>query len=132
MGILQLGLCAFLAHLYCAFSIKGHTGVTAFQTIKLSAQFMAPQDLSDQILRKVDQWACIKDCGACCKLGPLDSRPDLKSYLSPEDYERYVSMIGPDDWCVNFDKKSRMCKIYDTRPEFCRVEVARFTRIYEF
>ena len=24
-----------------------------------------------------------------------------------------------------------MCKIYDERPEFCRVEVARFTRVYE-
>ena len=34
------------------------------------------------ILRRVDKWACVKNCGACCKLGPLDSRPDLESYLT--------------------------------------------------
>ena len=36
------------------------------------------------ILRRVDKWACVKNCGACCKLGPLDSRPDLESYLTGE------------------------------------------------
>ena len=40
-------------------------------------------------------------------VGPLDSRPDLRSYLSVDDYNKYVSMIGADDWCINFDKASR-------------------------
>jgi hypothetical protein len=42
---------------------------------------MAPLSAStvdDVILRRVDKWACVRNCGACCKLGPLDSRPDLK------------------------------------------------------
>lgn len=59
------------------------------------------------ILRKIDRWACVKNCGACCKLGPLDSRPDLESYLTPSELSKYKSMVGPDDWCVNFDKATR-------------------------
>ena len=35
----------------------------------------------DQILRKVDNWACVKNCGACCKLGPLDSRSTTSSII---------------------------------------------------
>jgi Fe-S-cluster containining protein len=83
------------------------------------------------ILRRVDKWACVKNCGACCKLGPLDSRPDLGTYLSPEELALYESMIGADDWCVNFDKQSRMCKIYDERPGFCRVEPKKFQKMYD-
>jgi hypothetical protein len=49
---------------------------------------------SDVILRQIDDWACIKNCGACCKLGPLDSRPDLEEYLTPEEFSTYKSMIG--------------------------------------
>lgn len=82
------------------------------------------------ILRKVKNWACIKSCGACCKLGPVDSRPDLSSYLTPEELAQYLSMIGQDDWCVNFDQQSRMCKIYDTRPGFCRVDSDRFRSMF--
>ncbi|KAJ1442370.1 hypothetical protein B484DRAFT_322056 [Ochromonadaceae sp. CCMP2298] len=83
------------------------------------------------ILRRVDKWACVKNCGACCKLGPLDSRPDLDTYLSPEELAKYESMIGADDWCINFDKESRMCKIYEDRPDFCRVEPKKFQKMYD-
>lgn len=41
------------------------------------------EKIEDLILKKIDKWACVKNCGACCKLGPMDSRPDLKdvSYI---------------------------------------------------
>lgn len=40
-------------------------------------------------------------------------------------------MIGEDDWCVNYDKDSRMCKIYETRPEFCVVDPRKFKLMYK-
>ena len=85
---------------------------------------------SDKILRKVNAWACVKNCGACCKLGPLSDRPDLQSYLSSSEYEKYLSLIGPDDWCINFDKVNRLCKVYDSRPDFCRVEPKKFQTMF--
>lgn len=88
-------------------------------------------DVTPQILRRVDKWACVKNCGACCKLGPMDSRPDLAEYLSPDELDLYESMIGPDDWCKNFDQETRMCKIYDDRPEFCRVDPQKFQKMYQ-
>jgi len=84
-----------------------------------------------EILRKIDTWACVANCGACCKLGPLSSRPDLAEYLSPDDLSTYKSMVGDDDWCVNFDKKTRKCTIYQTRPDFCRVSLSTFKRMYD-
>jgi uncharacterized protein len=69
--------------------------------------------------------------GACCKLGPLDSRPDLDQYLTPEELRLYTSMIAKDDWCINFDKEKRMCKIYDTRPDFCRVDPVRYKKMFD-
>lgn len=52
--------------------------VTAFRSLNLhgSKRFSAVVG-EPEILRKIDEWACVKGCGACCKLGPLDSRPDL-------------------------------------------------------
>jgi Fe-S-cluster containining protein len=111
----------------------------------------AEGDSANVILKKIDDWACVKNCGACCKLGPLDSRPDLESYLTrtalhhssisnitlilsyhpAEDLKLYKSMIGPDDWCVHFDQSNRMCKIYDERPQFCRVELTRFIKMFD-
>lgn len=84
----------------------------------------------DMILRRVDKWACVKNCGACCKLGPIESRPDLETYLSAEEHQLYKSMIGHDNWCKNFDKNTRMCKIYDERPSFCRVDPVKFKSMY--
>ena len=50
---------------------------------------------------------------------------------SKEELATYVSMIGEDDWCVNYDKDSRMCKIYETRPEFCVVDPRKFKLMYK-
>ena len=42
---------------YCPFSMSSST---------------PPIPTRDRILRKVDKWACISNCGACCKLGTFD------------------------------------------------------------
>jgi uncharacterized protein len=39
-------------------------------------------------------------------------------------------MIGDDDWCINYDKENRMCKIYETRPEFCVVDPRKFKTMF--
>ncbi len=31
-------------------------------------------------------------------------------------------MVGSDGWCRHYDKSKRICKIYETRPDFCRVD----------
>ena len=49
---------------------------------------------------------------------------------SKEELATYVSMIGEDDWCVNYDKDNRMCKIYETRPEFCVVDPRKFKTMF--
>ncbi|WP_017316554.1 YkgJ family cysteine cluster protein [Mastigocladopsis repens] len=74
-------------------------------------------------------WQCVKQCGACCHLDPAD-RPDIYEYLSPEELELYLSMVGEGGWCVNFDKDSRECRIYPNRPRFCRVEPEVFQDMY--
>ena len=98
---------------------------------KFSLLSTAGSQDSDTILRQVKNWACVKSCGACCKLGPIEDRPDLGDYLSPEEYEKYVSMIGPDNWCKHYDQTNRLCTIYDDRPAFCRVEVNKFKDMYD-
>ena len=74
-------------------------------------------------------WQCVKECGACCHLDPAD-RPDIYEYLSPEELDLYLSMVGEGGWCVNFDKDSRECRIYSNRPRFCRVEPEVFEEMY--
>ncbi|HEY9647358.1 MAG TPA: YkgJ family cysteine cluster protein [Chroococcidiopsis sp.] len=74
-------------------------------------------------------WQCVKQCGACCHLDPAD-RPDLGDYLTPDQLALYLSLVGDDGWCVNFDHTSRECQIYDDRPQFCRVEADTFQRMY--
>ncbi|MBF2066472.1 MAG: YkgJ family cysteine cluster protein [Calothrix sp. C42_A2020_038] len=74
-------------------------------------------------------WQCVKNCGACCNLDPAD-RPDIHEYLTPLELEQYFSMVGEDGWCVNFDHKTRECRIYDNRPRFCRVEPDVFKDMY--
>lgn len=70
-------------------------------------------------------WQCIKNCGACCHLDP-EARPDLAAYLTAAEMELYLSMVGQDGWCINFDRTTRQCQIYDTRPRFCRVQADVF------
>lgn len=70
-------------------------------------------------------WQCIKQCGACCHLDPSE-RPELDEYLTPEELHLYLSLVGDDGWCINFDQTTRECRIYENRPRFCRVEPDAF------
>ncbi len=74
-------------------------------------------------------WLCVKNCGACCHLDPAD-RPDLDHYLSPEELQLYLSMVGTDGWCIYFDQGTRECRIYADRPRFCRVQADVFQEMY--
>ncbi len=66
-------------------------------------------------------WQCISGCGACCRLDPALRGDDLDC-LDDEQRHTYLSMVGEDGWCIHFDTGGRRCRIYDTRPDFCRVE----------
>jgi len=66
-------------------------------------------------------WRCISGCGSCCRLDPGE-RNEALAALSPEQQEQYLSMVGPDGWCIHYDTGSSSCRIYDERPFFCRVE----------
>lgn len=72
-------------------------------------------------------WACMSNCGACCYLAPEER--DLTG-LTEEETELYMSMVEPDGWCKNYDKETKLCKIYEDRPSFCRVE--RFSTLYGY
>jgi uncharacterized protein len=74
-------------------------------------------------------WQCVKNCGACCNLTPSD-RPDLEYYLTPPELEQYLSMVGADGWCINFNHETRECNIYEDRPMFCRVEEETFVDMF--
>jgi uncharacterized protein len=74
-------------------------------------------------------WHCVKHCGACCHLDP-DDRPDLASYLAPDDLQLYLSLVGEDGWCIHFNHDSRECSIYGDRPRFCRVQADVFQDLY--
>ncbi|WP_026102331.1 YkgJ family cysteine cluster protein [Pleurocapsa sp. PCC 7319] len=77
----------------------------------------------------MSKWQCINNCGACCNLTPED-RPDLAKYLSSEELELYMSMVGEDGWCINYDHYTRKCHIYQDRPRFCRVQPDSFEDMY--
>ncbi len=74
-------------------------------------------------------WQCIQSCGACCFLAPAD-RPDLEEYLTADQLDAYLSLVGSDGWCINYDKTNRTCTIYDDRPDFCRVTPETFTAMF--
>lgn len=74
-------------------------------------------------------WQCVKKCGACCNLTPAD-RPELADYLTPEQLETYMGMIGPDGWCIHYDTEQRLCTIYEQRPVFCRVQADTFNQMF--
>jgi Fe-S-cluster containining protein len=78
----------------------------------------------------VATWCCVKQCGACCNLNPAD-RPELDQYLSPEDLEYYLSLVGEDGWCIHYDNQNRDCKIYSDRPWFCRVQIETFQQMFD-
>ena len=74
-------------------------------------------------------WQCVKHCGACCQLDPSE-RPELADYLTEAQLSQYLAMVGDDGWCIHYDAKARLCTIYDTRPEFCRVTAPTFATMF--
>jgi Fe-S-cluster containining protein len=54
----------------------------------------------------------------------------LLQYLSAEEFAHYKSLIGADNWCTHFDKENRVCTIYDTRPEFCKVDPKKYKKMF--
>ncbi|MEB3322064.1 MAG: YkgJ family cysteine cluster protein [Synechococcaceae cyanobacterium] len=66
------------------------------------------------------QWRCVSGCGACCRLDPA-RRPEALAALDERQRRTYLAMVGEDGWCRHFDTGSRRCRIYDERPDFCRV-----------
>ena len=77
----------------------------------------------------MSQWRCIENCGACCNLDPSD-RPELENYLTSDELKLYLSMVGEDGWCINYNHESRKCNIYEDRPRFCRVKPDVFGAMY--
>ncbi len=67
------------------------------------------------------RWSCIGGCGSCCRLDP-SQRQDSIAALSQQQQATYLRMVGPDGWCIHFDSGSLRCRIYDRRPDFCRVD----------
>jgi uncharacterized protein len=39
-------------------------------------------------------------------------------------------MVGEDGWCINLDRDTRSCNIYDVRPSFCRVQADTFKTMF--
>jgi uncharacterized protein len=74
-------------------------------------------------------WHCMKHCGACCHLDPGD-RPEMPDYLEEDELALYLSLVGPDGWCIHFDQNTRECQIYNERPDFCRVQANTFERMF--
>ncbi|MGB8698041.1 MAG: YkgJ family cysteine cluster protein [Thermosynechococcaceae cyanobacterium] len=74
-------------------------------------------------------WHCIKHCGACCHLAP-EERTDIADYLTPEALTLYLSLVGPEGWCIHFDSNTRDCRIYNDRPDFCRVQPDTFQAMF--
>ena len=66
------------------------------------------------------RWQCITGCGCCCRLDPA-LRGEAIEALSEPQRQLYLSMVGEDGWCIHFDSGGRRCRIYDERPDFCRV-----------
>ena len=79
---------------------------------------------------KIETWKCVEGCGACCNLDPSD-RPDLEDYLTPEELDHYLSLVGEEGWCINFEQETRKCLIYEQRPRFCRVQPDSFQEMYD-
>ena len=69
----------------------------------------------------MNSWGCIEKCGACCKFD-LNERTGLKNKLSFEEIALINSMTSKDGWCKHLDKKNKKCLIYESRPDFCRVD----------
>ena len=73
-----------------------------------------------------------KKCGKCCKPVVIMSKEDIETIkkaghkdfleLDPIHPENgYISMKRENDYCMFLDKTTKQCKIYDVRPEICRI-----------
>lgn len=71
-------------------------------------------------VKRTPTWTCIAGCGACCRLDP-SLRQEALAALDREQREAYLALVGPDGWCRHYDTGGRRCRIYDGRPDFCRV-----------
>ena len=65
-------------------------------------------------------WRCLHQCGACCRLAP-EERPEALEVLDDAQRQLYLEMAGADGWCRHYDSGGRRCRIYEERPDFCRV-----------
>lgn len=81
------------------------------------------------VLKKRPRWGCIEKCGACCYL-KADEREELGWWLEDDERAVYEGLVGEDGWCKHFDKETRLCGIYETRPKFCRVEPKNFQDMF--
>ena len=68
-----------------------------------------------------ETWQCIGGCGACCRLDPA-LRAEALEALNPQQRHTYLAMVGADGWCIHFDTGALRCRIYEQRPDFCRVD----------
>ncbi|WVZ57032.1 hypothetical protein U9M48_007476, partial [Paspalum notatum var. saurae] len=108
--------------------VRGPRRPEGGETRKGSAQ--QPQEKAKA--KRPVRWKCASGCGACCKLdkGPDFPTPDEIFADHPDDLQLYRSMIGADGWCINYDKATRTCNIYQDRPSFCRVEPKVFDEFF--
>ena len=72
-------------------------------------------------MRGSQEWSCIENCGACCKLSP-NEREEAISALSENEVRIFLAMVGEDGWCTFYNKLTRKCNIYKERPSFCNVK----------
>jgi Fe-S-cluster containining protein len=76
-------------------------------------------------------WRCISQCGACCRLAP-EERSEALAVLDDAQRHLFLEMVGADGWCRHYDSGGRRCRIYENRPDFCRVShLARLFSVAE-
>ncbi|GJP71489.1 hypothetical protein CLOP_g2320 [Closterium sp. NIES-67] len=80
---------------------------------------------------RIAGWACIERCGACCQLDKGELAPPVETILRDAgELAMYRSMVGDDGWCRHYDRQTRACSIYESRPRFCRVQADVFWDLY--
>ncbi len=70
---------------------------------------------------KTFKWECISYCGACCRLAP-EERTEALEALTEEQTNIYLDMVDTDGWCKFYNKNTKVCTIYNSRPNFCDVK----------
>ena len=66
-------------------------------------------------------WGCVSGCGACCWSGGRDVESHC---LDEESIRLFRSMVESNGWCSHLDRRTRLCTIYDQRPDFCKIEAS--------